>query len=63
MGIYAQTPVFQVYMSSTELIFLEKYSKYFSKHFLLENGCLITKTPRQYRELFFGALFYTKVLI
>ena len=40
------TPVFQVYMSSTELIFLEKYSKYFSKHFLLENGCLITKTPR-----------------
>ena len=45
MGIYAQTPVFQVYMSSTELIFLEKYSKYFSKHFLLENGCLITKTP------------------
>ena len=49
MGIYAQTPVFQVYMSSTELIFLEKYSKYFSKHFLLENGCLITKTPRHQR--------------
>ena len=44
-----ETPVFQVYMSSTELIFLEKYSKYFSKHFLLENGCLITKTPRHQR--------------